>query len=389
MASVEPTEFVWITDPASGKRTKKPARETTWRARYRDPSGGTRSKTFARKADAEQFLARNGTAIHEGDWTDPALRRTRFEEWSALWWKTTTKLSPSTRRGYERVLRLYIAPAFDGRAVGSITWIEVELFVGEQLKDGRSPKTVRHTTSVLSLIFKTAMRAKVIKENPASGHAVTVRRTKHMILNMEQVHRLVDNTDARFKAGVWLLVLAGLRTSELCGLRVCDVDLQRHTITIAEVQMWVTGELVVKGPKSDSGNRVIPLPEWLVNELVVVMETRAVQLQRPIAPEDRIFVSKNGVAMTDNRVWKIIDRAQTKAKLPRFRPYDLRHSHASLLIELGAHPKAISERMGHSEIGVTMNVYGHLFEGAQRQLTDQLDATVQRNQTGPSSNKPD
>ena len=65
-----------------------------------------------------------------------------------------------------------------------------------------------------------------------------------------------------------------------------------------------------------------------------------------------------------------------------FRPYDLRHSHASLLIELGAHPKAISERMGHSEIGVTMNVYGHLFAGAQRSLTDSLDAAVQNPRSG-------
>lgn len=78
----------------------------------------------------------------------------------------------------------------------------------------------------------------------------------------------------------------------------------------------------------------------------------------------------------DHTVWKIINRARIAAGLEHFRPYDLRHSHASLLIELGAHPKAISERMGHSEIGVTMNVYGHLFEGAQVKLTEGLDGLV-------------
>ena len=82
--------------------------------------------------------------------------------------------------------------------------------------------------------------------------------------------------------------------------------------------------------------------------------------------------------MLDHTLWRVISRARVAAGLPRFRPYDLRHSHASLLIELGAHPKMISERMGHTEIGVTMNVYGHLFSGAQHRLTEQLDALLDR-----------
>ncbi|MBI1844854.1 MAG: tyrosine-type recombinase/integrase [Actinobacteria bacterium] len=73
-----------------------------------------------------------------------------------------------------------------------------------------------------------------------------------------------------------------------------------------------------------------------------------------------------------------VHNAQVAAGLPRFRPHDLRHTHASLLIDLDAHPKAISERMGHSEIGVTMNVYGHLFQDKQEKLTNDLDALVER-----------
>ena len=82
-------------------------------------------------------------------------------------------------------------------------------------------------------------------------------------------------------------------------------------------------------------------------------------------------------------IWKFISRARIAAGLDHFRPHDLRHSHASLLIELGAHPKAISERMGHSEIGVTMNVYGHLFVGAQNRLTEQLDELVTERRPTP------
>ena len=189
---------------------------------------------------------------------------------------------------------------------------------------------------------------------------------------------LVDHTDPRYRPAVWLLVLAGLRTSELCGLRVCDVDWTKKTITITEVQMWVTGELVVKGPKTESGYRTIPLPAWLVDQLEEVLRERTERTGVVPSRTDRIFQSPRGKPLVDHTVWKIINRARLAAGLEQVRPYDLRHSHASLLIELGAHPKAISERMGHSEIGVTMNVYGHLFEGAQEALTENLDAAVHR-----------
>jgi integrase len=80
----------------------------------------------------------------------------------------------------------------------------------------------------------------------------------------------------------------------------------------------------------------------------------------------------------DHTLWRIVSRACDSAGLERIRPYDLRHSHASLLIDIGAHPKAISERMGHTEIGVTMNVYGHIFEGKQRELSRNLDDLLDR-----------
>ena len=374
MPFVEPTKFSWVVDE-NGKKRKKAARDTSWRARYIDPSGRARGKTFPRKYDAEQFLAQNTTSIQHGDWADPALRRTRFSEWADVWWATTPKLAPSTRRGYERMLRIYIRPVFDDRPIASIDWNEVELFIAKLVNEKLSPKTVRHAVSILTLVMQTAMRSKAIRENPAVGHTINIPRTRPNVLTMEQVHSLVDHTDERYQPVVWLLVLAGLRSSELCGLRPCDVDWERHAITINEVQMQVRGELVVKGPKTNSGVRTIPLPEWLFDDLRISIERRSA-----FDPQstDRIFTTITGKPLADHTLWKIIDKSRRSAGLPTFRPYDLRHSHASLLIELGAHPKAISERMGHSEIGVTMNVYGHLFQGAQAKLTSDLDGLVSK-----------
>lgn len=387
MGFVEPTKYTWSIDRATGRRVKKGARDTKWKARYTDPAGKDRSKTFPRKADAEKFLERIGTDMQKGEWIDPRADKSRFDDWVEVWWKTTVKLAPSTRRGYDKILRNHLRPRFGGRKINSIDWVEVELYATALLEDGLSPKTVRETLSVLAQIMKTAMKARVIRENPAVGHSMPTARKRTKVLTMQQVDLLVEHTDARYRTAVWLLALAGLRPSELCGLRVMDVDFEQQAISVNEVQMWVKGELVVKGPKTSSGLRTIPLPDWLMADLASQIARRARALGRELEPEDRVFVSPEGKPMLDHTLWRIVNRASEQAGLPRIRPYDLRHSHASLLIDLGAHPKAISERMGHTEIGVTMNVYGHLYEGKQRELTRDLDELLGRSRAADEDTK--
>ena len=86
--------------------------------------------------------------MRAGEWVDPERKRSPFAEWSALWLLTTARLSPSTRRGYDRMVRLYIDPTFGSRPIGSITWMDIELFINKLTEDGLSPKTVRHIVSV-------------------------------------------------------------------------------------------------------------------------------------------------------------------------------------------------------------------------------------------------
>src|SRR5262245_61866813 len=114
MGFVEPTKFKWVVDVASGRRVKKGSRNAKWKARYTDPTGRDRSRTFARKLDAEKLLERVGAEMQKGEWINPKANKTRFEDWVEVWWKTTVKLAPSTRRGYDKVLRVHLYPTFRG-----------------------------------------------------------------------------------------------------------------------------------------------------------------------------------------------------------------------------------------------------------------------------------
>jgi integrase len=358
-----------------------------WRARYRDKAGRSHSKTFDRKADAQSYLDDIGHDMRRGQWIDPKLARIPFEQWADRWWATTTKLRPTTRRGYWGVLQRHVRPYFEGWRLSDIGYMDVEEFIAHLLGQGPSAKYTRDCVSVLSLVLKSAVRANLRKDNPAADHNIPIPRRKlHEgdVLSMEQVHQLVTHVRDPYKPAVWLLMLAGLRPAELCGLRVCDVDFVKHVIHVSQTVLPVHSfdsegfGLVTGPPKTSAGDRRIPIPAWLCDDLSAMVAAR----QRGKAAEhssgtmsEFLFQTRYGNPLNRDKLReKVIRPALRKAGLPdSFRTYDLRHSHASVMIDLGVNLLALAQRMGHSDPAMTLRLYGHLFEGTQVHLSEKID----------------
>ena len=364
--------------------TKQP--NGRYRARYRDLNGRSRSQTFDRKQDAQGFLDDASTDQRRGEWIDPKSRRDTFDHWADRWWATTAgKLRPTTRRGYHGVLERHVRPYFTGRRLVDIDYTDVEEFISDRLSSDLSPKYVRECVSVLSLIMQTAIRSNVRRDNPAAAHRIEVRRRRIRegdVLDMGQVHQLVAEVRDPYKPAVWLLVLTGLRPAELCGLRVSSVDTVRGLVHVTETLLPVHKfgdepyRSAVEGPpKTAAGDRTIPIPAWLCEDLAAMLADRAAKRGTPIERNEHIFQSRYGNPVNRDKFRESVIRPALRAAgLPEsIRTYDLRHSHASLLIDLGANVLAVSQRMGHSDPSVTLREYGHLIEGAQRRLTDDLD----------------
>jgi integrase len=374
VASIDPLRR----DPVTGR----PARDTRWKARYRDPQGRQRTKTFDRKHDAERFVSAVTTDMGRGDWIDPRRSRVTFSEWADAWWATTVHLRASTRKGYATALNARVRPRFDRMPIGSIDRTVVKEFIAELAARGLASKTIANTALVLRLVLQEAVEGGALKDNPASNLKLpTARRQEPRFLTAEEVGRLVAATRDPFGFLILFAAYTGLRPSELCGLRVGRLDLLRGRVEVAETLMQVEGKTVIGPTKSDSV-RTVPLPAFLRDEAGEYLAFRRAQLGRPLAPQDLVFApitSKHGATRTDYLYAESIRRyilkpALAASGLPEdVRTHDLRHTCASLLISLGAHPRAIMERLGHSDITVTLNVYGHLFPSLEEQLTDGLD----------------
>lgn len=348
-----------------------------WRARYRDRSGRSRSRTFDRKVDATRYLEVVGADLQRGEWTDPTLRRSTVASWAEAWYDTTAPLKPTTRDGYRKALNRRVLPRWGDRPLGTIDRAEVRQWVAEMTNEGLSPKWIRNIVSVFALVLDLARDAGALKDNPA--RRIRLPRSSRLephFLTAEQVAALAAEMRDEYRFLVVLAAYTGLRPGELCGLRVRRLDLLRRRVHVAETLQPVRGVLV-SGPPKTYENRSVPLPRFVAAQAEDHLAARAGQLGRALGPDDWVFGGQrdpaDGLNRDSFRKWAMIPALRDAGLPEAVRTHDLRHTCASLLIQLGAHPKAIQERLGHSDISVTLNLYGHLFPSLEEHLTDALD----------------
>ncbi len=344
-----------------------------WDARFRDPLGVERSRTFRTKREAEQFLARQSADMQRGQFLDPRLARTRFEEWAEEWLRTTVHLKPKTQASYESILRRRILPRFAGARIAAIEQVDVRRFVAELAQAGDEPGTIRNTFNVLRLVFATAVGSGSIRTNPCQGVRMPKSRRQEMLfLDPEQLLALADAITPRYRALVLLAGYTGLRAGEIGALRVGRVDLLRGALEVRESLADVKGKLIFGTTKTHS-NRTVRLPRFLCDALTDHLA------DYPPVRDGLVFTSPTGSPLRHNLFYaRHFKPAVARAGLPHaLRFHDLRHTCAAMLIAQGAHPKAMMERLGHSSIEVTLDRYGHLFPSLDAALTDGLEATYQ------------
>jgi integrase len=336
----------------------------SWRLRYRAANGREHSKTFDRKVDAERYGALVEADKARGQWLDPELAKKRYGDWVLDWiGPSSVDLKPKTVYGYEMIMRLRILPTFADVPLGRITSMDVQAWVAEIVEDGYSSSTVRNTFNLFTKSMRAAVDAGFIGRNPCLGTALPKLGSAHevwRILTPREIESLAANVPERHRdrtrALILVLAYGGLRWGEAVALRRKHCDMLLGRLRIEESATLVGSKLVLGTPKSGRA-RAVSLPKFVLSALEEHLENHV-----DSSPGALVFSSLSGGMMLSANfgrdVWK---KALKAADLGHARPHDLRHTCASLMIQAGAHPKAIQLHLGHASIEVTMNLYGHLF----------------------------
>lgn len=357
--------------------------QTAWRAHYRTPAGVQRNKTFARKVDAERFLASVESAKVTGTYVDPALSKVTVGDWAQRWLDGQAHLKPSTRSRYEGIVRKHIHPKWDRVMLANVSYGDVQSWVTELARD-HSPATVQKIHRVLSLVLDMAVKDGRLARNVAGGvNLPRISKHEHRYLTHEQVEDLATATgypseaskhsslDTRanetYRLVVLFLAYTGVRFGEMAALRVARIDLTRNRAVIAESVTPVQGQGLVWGSTKTHQRREVPIPRFLVAELAAHIEGKD--------PDDLVFAGiRNGQPLRVSTFRTAFSAAARTIGVPNLHPHQLRHTAASLAIASGADVKVVQQMLGHSSATMTLDTYGHLFEDRLDEVGDALDA---------------
>jgi len=220
----------------------------------------------------------------------------------------------------------------------------------------------------LSAIFNYAVRYYDLKENPCikAGSIGKKHAEEMQMWTLEEFKQFIQEADKpETYAAFNVLYFTGMRMGELFALTWEDIDLENKTININKSCQRMGGKDVITTPKTPKSTRTIIIFDYLVE----ILQDYKKRIYKP-SPKDRAF------CLTKNFMHYEMTRVSTKAGVKRIRVHDLRHSHASLLIELGFSPLLIAERLGHENIETTLNTYSHLYPNKQTELADKLQSIL-------------
>ena len=320
--------------------------------------------------EAQQELTRLLSAADERRL--PAPTRSTVAEYIRVWLDSAHSLSPKTAERYRELAERQIIPHLGDAKVQWLTGEQIEGWHADLLKEGLSARTVVHAHRVLAQMLARA------KNSAASGVKLPSVEAKEMtILSAGQIADVLTKlADHPLFPVVALALATGARRGEILGLQWGDVDLDGGTLAIERSVEETRAGLRVKSPKTRRGRRNVSLPAETVAMLrahrVKSLEIRLALGMGNITAETLVFSTPDGGLLSpDNlsRDWRRLCRAR---KLPLVRLHDLRHTHASMLIRAGIDILTVSRRLGHNKPSVTLDVYGHLIEGADAAAADAI-----------------
>lgn len=292
--------------------------------------------------------------------------------------KYKTNLSITTYNVYMRTCKKYIIPLLGDTKLSNIRPIHIQNYV-DDLVGLLSPKTIKIHLNILNLAFKRAYRLKLIKENVVQYIEVPKgKKFKNEIYNSEDMRLLLEKSKGTsLELPIVIASGLGLRISEILGLTWNNIDFNDYTITVDKITVRDGGKVILKDPKTESSVRTITAPKEIISMLKQLKKDRlSAKLKGEKSHRELIFYDKNLDPIAPDVISKKFKYFLEINNLKHIRFHDLRHSHVTMLIEAKVPIKVISERVGHSSVNTTLNIYSHALKEMDQEASEKISNTL-------------
>lgn len=329
-----------------------------------------RRSGFKTKKEAINCEAKLRMEFEEGIYVKP--NKNTFPEFIKEWFEFyCSNVEETTAQNRWPLIKKHIIPYFEGKRLNKITTRMIDSFYSKKLGEGLSRKTVRELHNLLNRAFSQAVKWSYLQNNPVANATPPRVVKKEMVVwsegELKRFLRLIESKDDYVL--YFLLITTGMRKGELLGLKWCDVDFGNGKIHIKRSLCRIKGKgLVLKTPKTAKSNRQISISPYVLEVLRKHYEKQnevVRECKGHFNLEKLVFCNSKGFFKDPNNLLREFNRLIESASLPKITIHDLRHLHATLMLKNGENPKVVSERLGHSRIGITMDTYSHVLPDIQ------------------------
>ena len=338
------------------------------------------------KRDAERSLREVLLSLEQGSYVKPnkitlgELLRQWLREYASM--NTTDR----TQESYTSIVERHLVPALGKISLINLQAQNIQDYYANKLSEGRadgkgglSARSVVYHHRILSKALDYAVKMGLVVRNVAKVvKPPRVARVTMQTLSQEEVSRFLDVArETDYYVYFATLLYTGLRRGELLALRWRNLDLGSGKLSVVETAYKLgNGEYRIKEPKTSQSRRTVILPSSLIELFKVYrfdQELLRIQLGISLNADDFVFIRPDGSPINPSAVTLAFRRIIKRAGLRDIRIHDLRHTHATLMLKAGIHPKVVSERLGHANIGITLDIYSHVLPGLQEAAAEKFD----------------
>lgn len=342
------------------------------------------------KKDAEKFLTEKLRELDTGILID--TKKMKFGDYLDYWKdKTFNNLEITTQEGYIQKIDKHIKPYLSNIYLEDLKPLHLQNFYQEKLENGQlnnkgclSSRTVLAMHRIIHSALEQAVKWQLVIRNVADAvEPPKAKKYEAKYLTDKQTEELIKIArKSDIYIPIMIAIYTGARRGEVLGLNWSNVNLEKGYIKIIDNLCATKNGLIIKKPKTKSGIRTIAISQELIKVLKqhkINQIKNKLRLGELYKDNNMVCCYEDGHLYNPKRFSAKFNELLKDNNLPIIRLHDLRHSHASLLVKLGVQPKEISQRLGHSNIGITMDLYSHLYEETDREIANMFDKLIKAN----------
>lgn len=349
---------------------------------YKDKESGKKHQknmgSFDKKRDASKKLTEIKDQIYNEELALPNAYNLEIYLLDFLN-KYKSNISITTYNCYFRICKKYIIPMLGKYKMEDLRPIHIQNYV-DDLVGILAPQTIKLHINILNLAFKRAYKLRLVRENIVEYIEVPrIKKFKNDIYDTDSLIKLLKVCEnSTLKLPIYLASGLGLRISEILGLTWDNIDFNNNTITINKITVRNDKKVILKSPKTESSERTISAPKEII---LMLKEYKKKQLESKLSGQisnslNLIFFDKNEQPIAQDVLSKKFSRFLKDNDLSHIRFHDLRHSHVTMLINSKIPIKVISERVGHSNINTTLNIYAHTLKEMDSEASYKISETL-------------